>query len=130
MKLVVDFKTRARAAQAEQLEMERNERQRILQDADERESTVVRELESLRRFKDDANEVRNGTECGIGVKNYTDVKVGDLIEVFDICRSSMFMLAAPGAKLPPPGTSANFNAMTIPIALTGASPDAPHDVHI
>ena len=39
------------------------------------------ELESLRRFKDDANEVRSGTECGIGVKNYTDVKVGDLIEV-------------------------------------------------
>ena len=33
------------------------------------------ELESLRRFKDDANEVRSGTECGIGVKNYTDVKV-------------------------------------------------------
>ena len=42
------------------------------------------ELESLRRFKDDATEVRNGTECGIGVKNYTDVKVGDLIEVFDV----------------------------------------------
>lgn len=42
------------------------------------------ELESLRRFKDDANEVRNGTECGIGVKNYTDVKVDDLIEVFDV----------------------------------------------
>ena len=42
------------------------------------------ELESLRRFKDDANEVRNGTECGIGVKNYTDVKVGDMIEVFDV----------------------------------------------
>lgn len=42
------------------------------------------ELESLRRFKDDANEVRNGMECGIGVKNYTDVKVGDLIEVFDV----------------------------------------------
>ena len=42
------------------------------------------ELESLRRFKDDANEVRNGTECGIGVKNYTDVKVGDLVEVFDV----------------------------------------------
>lgn len=42
------------------------------------------ELESLRRFKDDANEVRNGTECGIGVKNYTDVKVGDLIEVYDV----------------------------------------------
>jgi translation initiation factor IF-2 len=42
------------------------------------------ELESLRRFKDDAMEVRNGVECGIGVKNYTDVKAGDLIEVFDV----------------------------------------------
>ena len=42
------------------------------------------ELESLRRFKDDANEVRSGTECGIGVKNYTDVKVGDLIEVYEV----------------------------------------------
>ncbi|MCP5210963.1 MAG: translation initiation factor IF-2 [Hahellaceae bacterium] len=40
------------------------------------------ELESLRRFKDDVSEVRNGMECGIGVKNY-DVKVGDKIEVFD-----------------------------------------------
>jgi translation initiation factor IF-2 len=40
------------------------------------------ELESLRRFKDDANEVRNGMECGIGVKNYNDVRVGDKIEVF------------------------------------------------
>jgi len=42
------------------------------------------ELESLRRFKDDAQEVRNGMECGIGVKNYNDVKPGDLIEVFDV----------------------------------------------
>ncbi|MFK7863669.1 MAG: translation initiation factor IF-2 [Pseudohongiellaceae bacterium] len=41
------------------------------------------ELESLRRFKDDANEVRNGIECGIGVRNYNDVKVGDKIEVFE-----------------------------------------------
>lgn len=41
------------------------------------------ELESLRRFKDDVSEVRHGMECGIGVKNYLDVKVGDLIEVFD-----------------------------------------------
>ncbi|EMH0135630.1 translation initiation factor IF-2 [Proteus mirabilis] len=40
------------------------------------------ELESLRRFKDDVNEVRNGMECGIGVKNYNDVRVGDMIEVF------------------------------------------------
>ena len=42
------------------------------------------ELESLRRFKDDVNEVRNGLECGIGVKNYTDVKVGDKIEVYEV----------------------------------------------
>ena len=41
------------------------------------------ELESLRRFKDDVNEVRNATECGIGVRNYNDVREGDLIEVFD-----------------------------------------------
>jgi len=41
------------------------------------------ELESLRRFKDDVNEVRSGTECGIGVRNYNDVRVGDLIEVYD-----------------------------------------------
>tara|TARA_R110001599_G_scaffold64147_4_gene180265 strand:- start:1271 stop:3952 length:2682 start_codon:yes stop_codon:yes gene_type:complete len=42
------------------------------------------ELESLRRFKDDASEVRNGMECGIGVKNYNDVKPGDLIEVYEV----------------------------------------------
>ena len=41
------------------------------------------ELESLRRFKDDVEEVRSGTECGIAVKNYNDVKVGDQIEVFE-----------------------------------------------
>ena len=41
------------------------------------------ELEALRRFKDDASEVRNGMECGIGVKSYNDVKVGDKIEVFE-----------------------------------------------
>lgn len=40
-------------------------------------------LESLRRFKEDAQSVRMGTECGIGVKNYNDVKVGDKIEVFE-----------------------------------------------
>lgn len=41
------------------------------------------ELESLRRFKDEATQVRSGTECGIGVKNYNDVQVGDKIEVYD-----------------------------------------------
>ncbi len=50
-----------------------------------RENTVIYqgELESLRRFKEDVNEVRNGTECGIGVRNYNDVHSGDLIEVYD-----------------------------------------------
>lgn len=57
----------------------RNKRIRVLRD-----NIVIfeGELESLRRFKDDVSEVRAGTECGIGVKNY-DVKVGDKIEVFD-----------------------------------------------
>ena len=41
------------------------------------------ELESLRRFKEDVNEVRQGLECGIGVKNYDDVKIGDQIEVYE-----------------------------------------------
>lgn len=50
-----------------------------------RENVVIYEgeLESLRRFKDDVNEVRSGTECGIAVKNYTDVRPGDQIEVFE-----------------------------------------------
>jgi translation initiation factor IF-2 len=50
-----------------------------------RDNVVVFEgaLESLKRFKEDAQEVRNGTECGIGVKNYNDVKEGDQIEVFE-----------------------------------------------
>jgi translation initiation factor IF-2 len=50
-----------------------------------RENVVIYEgsLESLRRFKDDVNEVKSGMECGIGVKNYNDVQVGDHIEVFE-----------------------------------------------
>ena len=50
-----------------------------------REDVVIYEgeLESLRRFKDDIAEVRNGMECGIGVKNYNDVRSGDRIEVFE-----------------------------------------------
>jgi translation initiation factor IF-2 len=49
-----------------------------------RDNVVIFEggLESLRRFKDDVNEVRAGTECGIGVKNYNDVRVGDQIECY------------------------------------------------
>ncbi|QIQ41962.1 MAG: translation initiation factor IF-2 [Buchnera aphidicola (Microlophium carnosum)] len=42
------------------------------------------ELESLRRFKEDVNEIRNGLECGIGIKNYNDIRVGDIIEVFEV----------------------------------------------
>ena len=50
-----------------------------------RDNVVIYEgaLESLRRFKEDASEVRSGFECGIGVKNYNDVKVGDQIEVYE-----------------------------------------------
>ena len=50
-----------------------------------RESVAIYEgeLESLRRFKDDVKEVKSGTECGIGVLNYTDVQPGDQIEVFE-----------------------------------------------
>ena len=50
-----------------------------------RENVVIfeGELESLRRFKDDVNEVKSGTECGIGVKNYDNVQVGDQIECFE-----------------------------------------------
>ncbi|WP_299196406.1 translation initiation factor IF-2 [uncultured Amphritea sp.] len=58
----------------------RNKRIRVL-----RENVVIYEgeLESLRRFKDNVADVRQGMECGIGVKNYNDVRVGDQIEVFD-----------------------------------------------
>ncbi|EAT11485.1 translation initiation factor IF-2 [Bermanella marisrubri] len=59
----------------------RNKKIRVLRD-----NVVVfeGELESLRRFKDDVQEVRQGMECGIGVKSYNDVKEGDQIEVFDV----------------------------------------------
>ena len=51
-----------------------------------RDNVVIFEgtLESLKRFKDDASEVRSGLECGIGVKNYNDIKKGDQIEVYEI----------------------------------------------
>lgn len=61
--------------------MHRNKKIRVLRD-----DVVIYEgeLESLRRFKDDVQDVRQGMECGIGVKNYNDVKAGDKIEVFDV----------------------------------------------
>ncbi|WP_045727188.1 translation initiation factor IF-2 [Xanthomonas sp. GPE 39] len=60
--------------------VKRNKPIRVLRD-----NTVVfeGELESLRRFKENVEEVRNGTECGIGVKAYNDVKAGDQIECFE-----------------------------------------------
>jgi translation initiation factor IF-2 len=53
-----------------------------------RDNVVVHEgkISSLRRFKDDVSEVKSGFECGIGLANYNDVKVGDVIEVFTMER--------------------------------------------
>jgi len=61
-------------------QVKRNNPIRVLRD-----NVVIYEgqLESLRRFKEDVNEVRNGLECGIAVKNYNDVKVGDQIEIYE-----------------------------------------------
>jgi len=61
--------------------VKRNQKIRVLRD-----NVVIYEgeLESLRRFKDDVSEVRQGIECGIGVKNYNDVKAGDQIEVYEV----------------------------------------------
>ncbi len=60
--------------------MRRNALIRVLRD-----NVVMHEgeLHSLRRFKDDVAEVRNGMECGIGIKNYSDTRVGDVIEVYE-----------------------------------------------
>ncbi len=59
----------------------RNARLRLL-----RENTVIftGELDSLKRFKDDAREVKEGFECGLNVKNYNDIQVGDMLEFFEI----------------------------------------------
>jgi translation initiation factor IF-2 len=58
-----------------------------------RDNVVIHqgELDSLRRFKDDVSEVRAGTECGIGVRNYNDIRAGDQIECyarFEVARSA------------------------------------------
>ncbi len=42
------------------------------------------EIDSLKRFKDDAKEVRAGLECGLSLKNYNDIQVGDTLEVFEV----------------------------------------------
>ena len=55
-----------------------------------RDGTVIHsaELDSLKRFKDDAKEVREGFECGLSLKNYNDLKVGDQVEVFEVTETA------------------------------------------
>ncbi|NUT53213.1 MAG: translation initiation factor IF-2, partial [Saccharothrix sp.] len=63
-------------------EIRRNARARLLRD-----NNVVQEnlpISSLRRFKDDATEVREGFECGLTLGNYSDLKIGDVIETFEM----------------------------------------------
>ena len=59
----------------------RNSRARLLRD-----SVIIFEgkVGSLRRFKDDVKEVQQGFECGIGIENFSDVKIGDVIEAFEV----------------------------------------------
>ena len=61
--------------------MQRNSEARLLRD-----NAVVHEgkIGSLRRFKDDVTEVKSGFECGIGFENFSDIKVGDIIEAYVI----------------------------------------------
>jgi translation initiation factor IF-2 len=75
-----------------------------------RENVVIFEgaLESLRRFKDDVNEVRAGTECGIGVKNYQDVRAGDQIECFS--RVEVARTLQSGPTLAADASSPKFSA--------------------
>jgi translation initiation factor IF-2 len=59
----------------------RNARARLIRDGVQ---VYEGRIGSLRRFKDDAREVQSGFECGIGIDGYNDIKVGDVIEVFDL----------------------------------------------
>lgn len=65
--------------------IQRNSKVRLLRDG-----TVIYEgnVGSLRRFKDDAKEVKEGFECGIGIENFNDIKVGDLIEAFELVETA------------------------------------------
>jgi translation initiation factor IF-2 len=64
-----------------------------------RDSTVIytSKLSSLKRFKDDASEVRTGFECGAGIANFNDVKVGDILECFQVTKLSAAEAAAQGS---------------------------------
>ena len=81
----------------------RNKKIRVLRD-----NVVIfeGELESLRRIKDDVNEVRNGIECGIGVRNYNDVREGDLIEVFESTAVARVLDAVGAASTAPEESTA------------------------
>jgi len=61
--------------------VKRNAKVRLLRD-----NVVIHtgELDSLKRFKDDAREVKAGFECGLSLKNYDDIKIGDQLEVFEV----------------------------------------------
>jgi translation initiation factor IF-2 len=63
-----------------------------------REDAVIytSKLSSLKRFKDDASEVRTGFECGVGIANFNDVKVGDILECFQVTKLSAAEAAALG----------------------------------
>ena len=71
----------------------RNNRIRLV-----REGIIIHtgELASLKRFKDDASEVRTGFECGAGVANFNDVKVGDILECFNLQKLTAVEAAAQG----------------------------------
>ncbi len=64
-----------------------------------RDSAVIytSKLSSLKRFKDDASEVRTGFECGAGIANFNDVKVGDILECFQVTKLSAAEAAAQGS---------------------------------
>ena len=74
--------------------MKRDAQVRVL-----REGTVIytSKLNSLKRFKDDASEVRTGFECGLGIANFNDVKVGDILECFQVVKLSAAEAAAQGS---------------------------------
>ena len=61
--------------------MRRGQRIRVIRDAVE---IYDGGMSSLKRFKDDVKEVKEGLECGIGVENFNDIKVGDVLETYKI----------------------------------------------
>jgi translation initiation factor IF-2 len=73
--------------------MKRDAQVRVLRDG-----TIIytSKLNSLKRFKDDANEVRAGYECGLGIANFNDVKVGDVLECFNVQKISAAEAAGQG----------------------------------